>query len=101
MLAAKIAGEPDMEVLAPVPLSAVCFRFRPSAVTVDGLDTLNQKILQRVVRRGKVFLSNAGIHGKFCLRACFVNHRTTAADVELIVREVLEVGRELTAEAES
>ncbi len=95
-LAQLIRNESQLELLAPVMLSAVCFRYRAE---VDS-DTLNQTILQRVIRRGNVFLSNASVHGQFALRACVVNHRTTLADVELVVNEVIAVGRELTARGE-
>lgn len=100
-LAEMIGREAEMEILAPVPLSAVCFRYVGSAGRLAHRDELNQKILQRVVRRGRVFLSNASIHGKFALRACFVNHRTTPEDVDEIVSEVLAVGRELATAAQS
>ena len=93
--------ENELEVLAPVPLSAVCFRYVAQRGTAGDLDALNQAILQRIVRRGKVFLSNASIQGKFALRACFVNHRTTPDDVSQIVSEVITVGRELVNGAES
>ncbi len=97
LLAQLIAKEPELELLAPVPLSAVCFRYRPRSDSGPESDALNQEILQRVVRRGKVFLSNATIHGRFALRACIVNHRTTPDDVGQVVSEVLAVGRELSA----
>ena len=93
-LAEKVSGQAELELLAPVPLSAVCFRYRPLA-SADS-DDLNKKVLQRVNQRGRVYLSNAGIGGRFALRACIVNHRTTAADVEAVVDEVLDVGRELS-----
>jgi aromatic-L-amino-acid/L-tryptophan decarboxylase len=96
-LAELIRKQPELELLAPVPLSAVCFLYRAKADS----DTLNRKILQHVVRRGKVFLSNASIHGRFALRACIVNHRTTCADVEQVVSEVIAVGREITATTRS
>ena len=101
LLVALIAAEPELEMLAPVPLSAVCFRYVSPAVSTLDAEELNRKILRRTVRRGKVFLSNATIQGKFALRACFVNHRTTPQDVEQIVAEVLAVGRELASGAES
>jgi len=100
-LAEIIACRTELEVLAPVPLSAVCFRYVSQPDSSFRSDVLNQKILQRIVRRGKVFLSNANIQGKFALRACFVNHRTTPEDVEQIVAEILTVGRELMTGAES
>ena len=99
-LAQLVASQSQLELLAPVALSAVCFRYvanRPAAE----IDALNYAILQRIVRRGKVFLSNATLEGKFALRACFVNHRTTPADVEMILDEVLTVGAELESGAES
>jgi aromatic-L-amino-acid/L-tryptophan decarboxylase len=96
-----ISAQPELEVLAPVPLSAVCFRYVSKHGSSADLDALNQEILQRTVRRGKVFLSNASIQGKFALRACFVNHRTTPDDVKQIVSEVLAVARGLAAGAES
>ncbi len=100
-LVVLIADEPELEVLAPVPLSAVCFRYLPQDGSQRDADTLNREILQRVVRRGKVFLSNASVHGNFALRACFVNHRTTADDVEQVVTEVLAVGRAISVGIES
>ncbi len=95
-----ISRHRELELLAPVPLSAVCFRYvsKRAATEIDGL---NRAILQRIVRRGRVFLSNASLHESFALRACFVNHRTTRGDVEQIVDEVLAVGGELELEAES
>ena len=97
LLAGLITKQPELELLAPVPLSAVCFRYRSRSDAGSDCDTLNQEILQRVVRRGQVFLSNATIHGRFALRACIVNHRTTPDDIAQVVSEVIAVGRECLA----
>ena len=99
-LAEQIREERELELLAPIPLSAVCFRYKPKWVSQSDTDALNRKILQRVVRRGTVFLSNATIRGSFALRACIVNHRTTLGDVEQVISEVLAAGRELAGGAE-
>ena len=96
LLAGLIAGHPELELLAPVPLSAVCFRYRSRDDADFDSDAVNQKILQGVNRRGKIFLSNATIQGRFALRACIVNHRTTPDDIEQVVSEVIAVGRELS-----
>ena len=42
-----------------------------------------------MVRRGRVYLSNATVRGRFVLRACLVNHRSSESDVDAIVTEVL------------
>ncbi|HET7349012.1 MAG TPA: pyridoxal-dependent decarboxylase, partial [Acidobacteriaceae bacterium] len=96
VLAGCIDAEPAMERLAPVALSAVCFRLGASA---SDLNILNRAILEQVLRRGRVYLSNALIDGKFALRACIVNHRTTEEDVRLVVPEVLAAAREVSAAA--
>jgi aromatic-L-amino-acid decarboxylase len=95
-LAADIDNTPELELLARGELSAVCFRYRGAAAGA-ALDELNRAILQSVLERGHIYLSNASIRGQFALRACFVNHRTTAADVTLIITEVLTAARAVMA----
>jgi aromatic-L-amino-acid decarboxylase len=90
-LARKIAATPELEILAPVELSAVCFRDRRG----EELNGLNAAILKRVIERGRVYLSNATLRGKFALRACFVNHRTVESDVDAVVEEVLAAAGEV------
>jgi aromatic-L-amino-acid decarboxylase len=87
LLAKLIDKQPSLELLAPVELSAVCFRWRND--TEDKLDGRNAAILQQINSRGHVAISNATIRGQFGLRACIVNHRTTDDDVAAIVQEVL------------
>jgi len=95
-LAAQIAKHPDFELLAPVVLSAVCFRYKETGrSTEEELNRRNAAILKRVVQRGRVYLSNASLRGKFCLRACLVNHRTTQADVDSVIPEVLGAVKDL------
>lgn len=86
LLAQIIQSRPELELLAPVPLSAVCFRHRAKD---------NAGILKRVIARGRVYLSNATIGGQFALRACFVNHRTRDDDVRAIVSEVMAAADEM------
>jgi aromatic-L-amino-acid decarboxylase len=86
LLAETVKAHPELELLAPVPLSAVCFRHRAKD---------NRAILRRVIARGRVYLSNATIGNQFALRACFVNHRTTEDDVLEIVSEVIAAAGEL------
>ena len=93
-LASAIDKHENLERLAPVELSAVCFRYRATTAQPDAeLDQLNADILKRVIRRGRVYLSNATLQGKFCLRVCIVNHRTTKADIDSVISEVLEAAK--------
>jgi glutamate/tyrosine decarboxylase-like PLP-dependent enzyme len=92
-LASAIRAEPALELLAPVPLSAVCFRY-VGDIPEHERDGFNARVLARVNARGRVYLSNATLSGRFALRACFVNHRTTPEDVQSVVAEVLAAARE-------
>ncbi|MCP3141105.1 pyridoxal phosphate-dependent decarboxylase family protein [Pyxidicoccus xibeiensis] len=93
-LEAAVRATPALELLAPVPLSAVCFRYVGTLAEAER-DAFNAKLLARINARGRVYISNATIHGRFALRACFVNHRTTPEDVDTVVAEVLAAAAEL------
>ncbi|MFZ1009889.1 MAG: pyridoxal-dependent decarboxylase [Candidatus Sulfotelmatobacter sp.] len=95
-LARLFAERHELELMAPVGLSVVCFRFRGADNgSEEKLNRLNPAILKRVVERGQVYLSNASLRGKFCLRACIVNHRTTDADIDSVIAEVLASAKEV------
>jgi aromatic-L-amino-acid decarboxylase len=95
-LAESIVEQPELQLVAPVELSAVCFRYLgKGGISEAELNRLNPAILKRVNERGRTYLSNAMLRAKFCLRACVVNHRTTDADIEAVVPEVLAAAREV------
>jgi len=87
-----IDATPCLEMLAPVPLSVVCFRYKDKT---GDLNILNQAILNKVIQRGRVYISNAEINGAFALRACIVNHRSTDKDMQSVVDEVLAAAEEI------
>jgi glutamate/tyrosine decarboxylase-like PLP-dependent enzyme len=91
-LASNIRKNSELELLAPVELSAVCFRYARGR-NEEELNRMNAQILKRVVEAGRIYLSNASLQGKFCLRACIVNHRTTDADIDEIVPAVLAIAK--------
>lgn len=94
-LAAVIRNTPELELVAPVELSAVCFRHRLTQEATEEIrNRFNLALLKRVNRRGRIYLSNAELKGKFCLRACIVNHLTKDGDVEGIIPEVLGAASE-------
>jgi glutamate/tyrosine decarboxylase-like PLP-dependent enzyme len=92
LLGELVELEPSLELLAPVELSAVCFRWTDGPV--DALNERNAEILRRVTERGRVLISNANIRGTIGLRACIVNHRTTDDDVREIVDQVVAAATE-------
>lgn len=64
--AERVNAAPDFELMAPVPLSLVCFRAIPPGV--EDLDEYNERLMERVNRSGQAFLSHTRLRGKMALR---------------------------------
>jgi aromatic-L-amino-acid decarboxylase len=77
--AQKVDAHPDFERLAPVPLSVVCFRARPSSGewSAPELDDLNEALLEEVNSSGRIYMSHTRLHGRFTLRLAVGHIRTT------------------------
>lgn len=83
------------EIVHPRQLSIVCFRYvRPDRTEAD-LDRLNERLARDLLNTQRAFLSSTRVHGKFALRMCFINWRTTAADVAEIVGRLQDLGGRL------
>ncbi|WP_459981295.1 pyridoxal phosphate-dependent decarboxylase family protein [Nocardioides sp. AN3] len=91
-LADQIRDHPDLELLHEPMLSTVCFRHRPPGLSEEELDEHNERLALQMQRDGRIFLAPAVVDGRVCLRVCFVNFRTSAEDVDLVVPVVLELG---------
>lgn len=85
----------DCEMLAPVGLSVFCFRYAPRGFEGD-LNALNERILVNLQRAGSSYLSNAMVQGKFALRGCVLNYRTTKRDMEILLDDVRRAYFDLT-----
>jgi aromatic-L-amino-acid decarboxylase len=95
-------NEPELEAVTH-SLSITTLRYVPTAFANDEeyLNRLNEALLNKLQDGGEVFLSNAVVEGKYCLRACIVNFRTSSTDIEevvqIIIREGADVHRTLQA----
>ncbi len=107
----------DFELLAHPELSICCFRYVPPALQSKSqsqpgnpannkhsgsdsereaaLDQLNTKIMNVVQRSGRAYLSSATLRGRFALRTCITNFRTTRADIDETLEIIREAGRDL------
>jgi aromatic-L-amino-acid/L-tryptophan decarboxylase len=89
---------PELEAMTQ-NLSITTLRFVPSGVLPEietnneYLNKLNEALLNKLQRGGKVFLSNAVVRDKYCLRGCIVNFRTSENDIEEIVKIIVSEGR--------
>jgi len=95
-VADRVRASVELELLAEPMLSICCFRYRPAGWTDEArLSALNDDLLHAVRARGRVVTSNTLVDGRFAIRPCFVNPRTTLEHADELVDEVLAVGREL------
>jgi len=87
---------PELEAISQ-NLSITTFRYVPmeKTQTSDYLDKLNEDLLNELQAGGEVFLSNANVNEKYCLRACIVNFRTTQKDIKEIIEIIIRVGRKV------
>jgi glutamate/tyrosine decarboxylase-like PLP-dependent enzyme len=106
-LASAITASDDFELLAPVPLSIVCFRYLPASLRTDdkggdrhrALNAFNRALMVELQRDGAAYLSNATIDGDFALRACIVNYRTTGADIGELLSAIRRVAAGMIRES--
>lgn len=99
MFAERMALEPDFELMAPAPLSIVCFRYRPRGANLNdaALAKLNSAIVELLVQERRMFVTTVALKDKLAIRACCVNHRATAADTNLLIERVRYHGERLVA----
>jgi aromatic-L-amino-acid decarboxylase len=97
-----VRASEDFEMLAPVELSIFCFRYIPgrlksALVSADEterarlnqeLDRLNERLLIALQQDGSSYLSNALLRGRFSLRGCVMNYRTTLRDMEILLDDL-------------
>ena len=94
-LASLVEKSDRLELVAPVPLNIVCFRYVDVGRHDEELDTVNERILVRLQEDGLAVPSGVRVSGKFALRVANVNHRSTKADFDALVADVLRIGDEL------
>ncbi|NCN23765.1 MAG: cytochrome D ubiquinol oxidase subunit I, partial [Gallionella sp.] len=80
----RVEATPELELLAPVALNIVCFRYRGADA-----NTLNAALVVALQESGIAAPSATTLNGQIAIRAAIVNHRTTAADIDALVDATL------------
>lgn len=97
-LAVLVDEADDLELLMPVELSIVCFRYvPPNRTDLDAarLDALNKAIMEAVQAGGEAFLTQTTLRGQFSLRACVYHYATTEDDLRTLLEAVRRAGGRL------
>ena len=96
-LAALVEQNPYLELTAPLSMSITCFRMIQPGWEEKALQELNKEILLRLQEEGIASPSSTILNGKYTLRVANTNQRTRSEDMELLVREVLRLGKSIIA----
>jgi aromatic-L-amino-acid decarboxylase len=94
-LAELIDVASELELAAPVMLNVVCFRYIRPGLDDAALDALNKQILVELQEQGIAAPSGTIVRGKYVLHVAHTNHRSQREDFDVLVREVIRIGKEL------
>ncbi|HEY0679220.1 MAG TPA: pyridoxal-dependent decarboxylase [Chitinophagaceae bacterium] len=95
-LAGLISANDQLELLAPVDMNIVCFRFVVPGLDNDKLNELNKEILMQLHESGSALPSFTVLNGRYAIRAAITNHRSRREDFDLLIREVVRLGRNIS-----
>src|ERR1041385_8034081 len=99
-LESMVLASEDFEMVAPVELSIFCFRHVPVHLkneSPEAIDAFNERLLVALQQDGSSYLSNATLWGRFALRGCVLNYRTTMRDMEILLDDLRRVAKSLPA----
>jgi aromatic-L-amino-acid decarboxylase len=95
-LASLVEHHPKLELLAPMSLNVVCFRYAQPRLEGEQLDALNEELLIRLQESGVAVPSGTYIRGRYALRCAITNHRSLMKDLDVLIENVVRIGDELT-----
>ena len=99
-LESMVQASDDFEMVAPVELSIFCFRHVPTQLrnqSTQQIDAFNERLLVALQQDGSSYLSNTTLNGRFALRGCVLNYRTTLRDMEILLDDLRRVTKSLPA----
>ena len=96
-LAELVDAAPELELAAPVMLNVVCFRYIEDSLDDVALDEINKHIVVELQERGIAVPSGTTLAGRYVLHVANTNHRSRREDFDVLVREVIRIGREGTS----
>ena len=88
----KITESPLLELLTPVTLNIVCYRFNPGYLENDELNLLNKEILMRMQEQGIAAPSYTLLKDCYAIRVSITNHRTKMTDLDAVVKATVTLG---------
>ena len=93
--AEKIGQTPFLELLTPVVINIVCYRYNPGCMSNDELNELNKEIVIKMQELGIAAPSHTLLNGKYAIRMAITNHRTRFCDMDIVLEQTLRLGEQM------
>lgn len=90
-----IAQNNLLELIAPIGMDIVCFRYNPGGLNLEDLNALNKEIKLQIEERSIALPGYTTLNGVYCIRVAISSHRVTYADFDEFVNSVLRIGKTL------
>jgi aromatic-L-amino-acid decarboxylase len=90
---------PGVEIVAEPQLTIVAFRYRPPGPDDEALDALNQRLLEKINEKQRVFLTATRLRGRFVIRVCIVSFRTHLDRMQACIEDIRRSVKELESGA--
>tara|TARA_R110002073_G_scaffold23229_1_gene79318 strand:- start:6725 stop:8185 length:1461 start_codon:yes stop_codon:yes gene_type:complete len=85
----------DLELLAPIGMDIVCFRFHPEGKSLEELNAINKEIKLQLEEQAIALPGYTTLNGAYCIRCAISSHRVTNEDFDILIENVLSIGKQL------
>ncbi len=87
-----------LELIAPIGLDIVCYRYNPGETDLPTLNHLNRSILIELQEKVIAAPSYTTLNGQYCIRVAIANHRSRYEDFDLLIEQTIRIGQSISAE---
>jgi len=86
-----------LELIAPIGLDIVCYRYNPGETDLQTLNHLNRRILIELQEQGIAAPSYTTLNDRYCIRVAIANHRSRYEDFDLLIEQTIRIGQSISA----
>lgn len=94
-LESLVNNHKDLELVAPVGLDIVCFRYNPGGLNLEQLNDINKEIKLQIEERAIALPGYTTLNGAYCIRCAISSHRARNSDFDVLIDSVIKIGKEI------
>ena len=90
-----VKNNKDLELIAPIGMDIVCFRYNPGGLNLEDLNAINKEIKLLIEERNIALPGYTTLNNMYCIRVAVSSHRVTFEDFDVLIEHVLKIGKVL------